>query len=183
MRKNPNLKIFFLTGSRPLNEYVDTDNIGAKLEKNGLPPTEEFAARSLWDEYFGKMPCEFVNVDQDRELHKAPDELKRANTKDTIEKLLRKSNLVPGKMLAISTNPFISFQHNVLRNQLEKVSWFLHGGTLETVGPCVDIDWYCHALGKQNCANILLDNVARCAYEEIKQLTSVEKTALEKEGK
>jgi hypothetical protein len=168
--KNTRLGIFFLTGSRPLNERADPDDSRKILESLNLPATEEFAAKLIWTDTL-ECSCDFINVDP-IDLHKGPGELKRANTGDTVTKLIQTERLTPGKMLAISNNPFIAFQHNVTSNLLANSGWFTGGGTLETVGSCIDVAEYANAFGKKHVVNILLDNVARCAYEEMRQIAS-----------
>jgi hypothetical protein len=166
---NPNVKVFFLTGTRPLDNLIDSNDLIEELHFLGLEATETEAAKLIFARIVGPLNYEIVNVDPS-ELSKFPNELKRPNTRDTIEKLFRDFHLRPGSMLAVATNPFISYQDNVMRNLLQGHEWFDRGGTLETAGYCLDIDAYCKILSKKQVVNILLDNITRCAYEEIKQV-------------
>jgi hypothetical protein len=177
IKKNKNTRIYFLIGSRPLDPQIDSKGIISDLEARGFPCTEEYAARVIWEkELSGRsVSCEFVSVDA-KTLGKAPGELKRANTSDTVNKLLKEFSLKPGAMLAVSINPFIPFQHNVLRNHLADVKWFEGGGHLETVGYHINVKEYISRMGKRRLVNVLLDNIARCAYEEMKQVRANAKT-------
>jgi hypothetical protein len=170
--KNRGIKIFFLTAARPLDERIDSPEIMKELGARKLPVTEEQAARMIFEKEMAKfhVECEFIGVDP-KTLKREAGELKRANTGDTVDKFLRECFLPPGAMVAVSTNPFIGFQDCVMRNKLAAIGWFGNGGRFETVGYHIAVDDYAKRVGgRRQVINILLDSVARRAYEEIKRV-------------
>ena len=77
--------------------------------------------------------------------------LRRPNTRDTINEWLQKYNPHNGSILAISNQPFIGYQDAVLRNILPK------GFSIETVG-CENLE--------NETTTIILDSLARWIYHE-----------------
>lgn len=169
---SPNIpKIFLLTGSRPLTMKGE-DAMAQWLRERNLPDTEEWAVRVLFRNFLEPLGvlCEIVNVpmchgyDAEGELR-----WKRPNTRDTLRAFFKRSNRVWTSLLAISVNPFVSYQHAV-----GTAVWLEQEGcdkfaskTLETVGPLhsrfYSSQW---SQNEELLIAILLDNVARCAYEE-----------------
>lgn len=165
--ENPNIKVYVLTGHRNLDKAIDSQEIIDKLSGSGLPRTELYAAKEIWNNknYKSNIECVFVNVEEN-EIPKDGRGVNRANTRDTVKKLLETKKLKPGSMLCVSVNPFIWYQHNVCQNVLFFYGWHFDNSSLETVGPCIDMEHYYDMLGRQHVTQVLLDNIARCAYEE-----------------
>ncbi|MDR0715581.1 MAG: hypothetical protein LBF25_02300 [Puniceicoccales bacterium] len=163
---SPSAKIYFLTVARPLNFQVDFVDLRCELLEEGLKLTEANAARLIWEKFFGRSPlqCNFVDVKID------PISRKRPGTA-TMCRLLEEHACPPGAMLLISANPFIAYQDTVFRNIYEQKGWFASGGSLETVGYGVDVDHYCQRFGVNFVINVLLDTIAKRAFEEMKILT------------
>ena len=170
LKNNHETKIFFLTGDRPLDARVDSKQIVKYLTKRGIPATETEAAKLIWKKNMGKrLKCTFVSVSFN-EVNKNNGELKRPNTRDTVKKLLANYSISACDILAISINPFIPYQDNVLRNVLIEQGFFTDGGTLETVGYTSNEKLPSMVLDQRHVINILLDTIARCAFEEIKHI-------------
>ncbi len=137
-------KIIFLGGERPLMDsgretpktLLDRNNKELPIREDWLPPnalpTTEFGMMKLvWDQ--AKLPqglkevkVEFVNAPLI--YNPKTGRVDRPTTKDTIEKWLE-TNPREGKFLAISNNPYIGYQHSVLKTYLPR------GFQVETVGP------------------------------------------------
>lgn len=165
--ENPNIKVYVVTGHRNLDKDLESKDIINKLIANELPCTESYAAKEIWDNknYKSNIECVFVNVEEN-EIPKDGRGVNRANTRDTVKKLLETKKLKPGSMLCVSVNPFIWHDHNACQNVLFSYGWHFDNSSLETVGPCIDIEFYCNMLGRQRMAQSLLNNIANCAYEE-----------------
>jgi hypothetical protein len=165
-------RIFILTGSRPLTMEGE-ESMSRWLSERNLPNTEEWAARILFRNFLKDMGLSFevVNVP----MHPGYDEngearWERPNTRDTLRAFFKKYSPEAASILAISVNPFVSYQQNVgiaTRMEMEgNEAWVAR--TLETVGPLhprffpsrwpQDVD---------RLMAVLLDNFARCAYEEL----------------
>ena len=165
--ENPNIKVYVVTGHRNLDKDLESKDIINKLTANGLPCTESYAAKEIWNNknYESNIECVFVNVEEN-EIPKDGRGVNRANTRDTVKKLLETKKLKPGSMLCVSVNPYIWHHHNACQNVLFSYGWHFDNSSLETVGPCIDIEFYCNMLGRQRMAQFLLNDIANCAYEE-----------------
>ncbi|MDR0680077.1 MAG: hypothetical protein LBF42_03580 [Puniceicoccales bacterium] len=163
LANSPSVKIYFLAGARPLNWQTDSVALEWDLLEEGLELTEANAAKLMWKNFFGRSPlqCDFVDVEID------PVSKKRPGTA-TMCRLLEEHAYPPGTMLLISVNPFIAYQDTVFRNIYEQKGWFASGGSLETVGYGVDVDHYCQRSGVNFVVNVLLDTIAKRAFEEMK---------------
>jgi hypothetical protein len=173
---SPNIsKIFLLTGSRPLTMKGE-EAMAQWLRERNLPNTEEWAARILFRSFLEPLglSCEIVNVPMCHECNTAGEiQWRRPNTRDTLQAFFKKNNTTLASILAISVNPFVSYQHAV-----GAAVWMEHEGVdkfaskmLETVGPLharfCPSQW---SQSKELLMAILLDNMARCAYEEFEIL-------------
>lgn len=164
LANNPSIKIYFLTETRPLNWQVDSVAIVRELQDGDLELTETNAARLIWEKFFGRSPlgCNFVDVEIDPVSREWPPGAA------TMYRLLEEHAYLPGAMLLISVNPFIAYQDIVCRNICKQKGWFAGGGSLETVGYGVS----CQRFGVKFVVNVLLDAIAKLAFEEMKFLTA-----------
>ena len=117
--ENPNIKVYVLTGHRNLDKAIDSQEIIDKLSGSGLPRTELYAAKEIWNNknYKSNIECVFVNVEEN-EIPKDGRGVNRANTPDTVKKTFRNKKIKTWIMLCVSVNPFIWYQHNVCQNVL-----------------------------------------------------------------
>jgi hypothetical protein len=164
-------KIFILTGSRPLT--MEGEELMAQcLRERNLPDTEEWAARVLFRNFLKnfKLSFEIINVPM-RRGYDAKGEMcwERPNTRDTLRAFFKKCGHEMTSILAISVNPFVSYQHAVgvaTWAEMEDHNIFV-SKMLETVGPLhprfIPSRWPQDA---DRLMAIMLDNFARCAYEE-----------------
>ena len=159
-------KIYFLTGERPLDPAQENDSalfaltedqskyLRKKWKKSeSRPATESAAARLVWDQVMPATLPGPVFIDTPMSGTKRP------TTSDTIATWL-KTNPEQGRVLAISNNPFISYQHTVILQSLlegqflTKSQFYL----LETVGSGANPD--------KTGYHVSLDNLARTLYSE-----------------
>jgi hypothetical protein len=164
-------KIVFLTGERPLDPTIESagaifDPVPSEIvarpgweRPHKMPLTEAEAARILWDQIIladdlRTKEIFFISVPmiKDPETGK----LIRPQTKHTIEAWLKTSPKA-GICLAISSNPYVPYQHHTLLNILIKKG-YVQKFPLETVGP---------AAGRDTSIAIHLDNIARWLYTEM----------------
>ncbi len=156
-------KIYFLTGTRPLDLSVDLFPAIDNLPANEKPKNESQAAEWLWNTYVDnkelKEKITFVSVPM---IVNADGSIRRPTTLDTIELWLKKYEPQPGKTLSLSKNPFIPYQHAIVWVALKNAQWFENKGTLETVGEAAssEKDY------KSNAMGIFLDTLARWFYTE-----------------
>jgi hypothetical protein len=165
-------KIFILTGSRPLTMEGE-ESMAQYLRECNLPDTEEWAARVLFRNFLRNFGSSFeiINVPM-RHGYDAKGEMcwERPNTRDTLHAFFKKCGCEMTSILAISVNPFVSYQHAVgmaTWAETEGRSVFV-SKILETVGPLhprfVSSRWSQDA---DRLMAIMLDNFARCTYEEL----------------
>ena len=123
--KNPNIKVYVVTGNRNLDKAIDSQEIIDKLSASGFPCTALYAAKEKWH-YDSKVHNKnfksnieglFVNVEEN-EIPKDGRGVNRANTPDTVKKTFRNKKIKTWIMLCVSVNPFIWYQHNVCQNVL-----------------------------------------------------------------
>ncbi|MDR2419866.1 MAG: hypothetical protein LBD40_00885 [Puniceicoccales bacterium] len=165
-------KIFILTGSRPLTMEGE-ESMAQCLRERNLPDTEEWAARVLFRNFLKdfELSFEIINVPM-RRGYDAKGEMcwERPNTRDTLHAFFKKCGHEMASILAISVNPFVSYQHAV-----GMATWAETAGheifvskILETVGPLhprfIPSRWSQDA---DRLMAIMLDNFARCTYEEL----------------
>jgi hypothetical protein len=159
-------QIVILTGDRPLDPIQEPESL--LLDKafirsdwqcpESLPTTESESARFVWDQLqrsdqVNTIPVVFVATPMLEKNGK----LVRPTTVDTLETWLKTSPAV-GSIVAVSDNPFASYQNETMKPTLIKAGWFKHKGTLETVGLA-----FAPQDDDEKVA-ILLDNVARYIY-------------------
>lgn len=163
-------KLVFLVGNRPLDENLESKEVilnhtNLNLPLNNewkfsgeLPKTESEAAKLIWDQ--SDLPkemkeTEIIFVDTPMQADEKGS-LKRPTTDDTVKLWLSK-NPVPGSCIAISNQPFIKYQHSVLRRLLPSSFY------LETVGAKVSED---------KSIAVIIDSIARWIYSEFMRLKS-----------
>jgi hypothetical protein len=145
--------LVILTGQRPLDSRIENEeSLVHNNSKNVPPPTTEsemiqcvFAQTNL--------PTEWKNLlsTVDMPMQKMADgSCRRPNTEDTVVEWLRGHNPRPGTILAISNQPFIGYQHAVLRKNLPDFR-------IETVGPAYE---------DNESISTILDAAARWIYNE-----------------
>lgn len=150
-------RIILLSGDRALSVDEKNNEIICKIseKKNIKISTEAEAAKEIW--------CYLTNEKQPLQemiLISAPATIdsngnkKRPTTYDTIVEWLR---IKPDSKtcLAISSNPYIDYQHAVVKNTLDEKKESIY---LETIG----------AHSKEMRPEIYLDSLARWFYEEYK---------------
>ena len=145
--------IVFLTGERPLDQTFEIEDWKATKD---VPATEAEAAQKLWKEVISdpdlsSKQVNFVIVPM-LGTH-------RPSTAETINVWVGQSPKA-GKWLAISSNPFISYQDLTTQGVLLKSALYKTQVQLETVG---------HAAPEVTRVSSLLDNLARILYTEINQ--------------
>lgn len=171
--KNPNIKVYILAGHRNLDAAIDSQEIIDKLSADGLPCTELYAAKEIFENEARTCPsCHkldvkyiFLNVEKDE----IPDDeriMRLAGYRDKMQKLLQTEKLKPGSMLCVSCNPSIYHEYNVHLNMLRSYGWEFGGGTFETAGPCFDIRSQAEIFGEKPVAQLLLNKISECAYYE-----------------
>lgn len=148
--------IIFLTGSRLANaaqgENQETLKQWANVTVDVMPQTETELLKFIYDHIkmpsaMRTLPVEIIDVPM---LQNPDGTMRRANTADTIESWL-KTNPKPGKILAVSNQPYVGYQNTVLKTLLPK------SFEVDTVG--------------QSCASnenigVILDTLARTLYQE-----------------
>ncbi len=141
-------QVIIVTGFRMLAEDERNQLSGLLSQASKKPMTEADMMCSLYAAMplpsgMEKLPIIFVNAKQ-------KEGAKRATTSDTIDAWVSSAPL-PGTILAISSQPFVDYQHAVLKTALP--SEFV----VETVGPQDE---------ERTTTSILLDTVARWLYQE-----------------
>ncbi|MGE0009772.1 MAG: hypothetical protein AB7F19_04460 [Candidatus Babeliales bacterium] len=157
-------QLIFLVGQRPLDaqkeslvELFDRSNTQLPIrndwqEPSVAPTTETEAAKMIVDQ--ANLPKEFKESVQmffiDTPMQQAADgNTRRPNTGDTIKLWLKEMN-PQGTILAISNQPYVGYQHAVIKTAVPKEL------KIETVGPkttVINVD-------------VFLDNLARWLYQE-----------------
>jgi len=139
-------QIVFLTGERPLSDQADKFQTNIKqwsqkadvitwTQKN-LPQDETEASKILY--HLANLPAELQKIpvtyiSTPRSWNPATNTWFRANTKMTIDTWLSHNKPIPGKVLAVSSQPSASYQHQML-NQTLPTTFFV-----ETIAPdCSD---------------------------------------------
>ena len=167
-------EIVFLTGERPLDptleneEKLSNQELSAIPFKPGwcrkipIPSTEADAASLVWDQVIShpdlqKKKVHFVRAPMKH--NPMTGKPQRPSTKDTVLAWIATEPKV-GKILAISNNPYIPYQHQVMLNILEQEGVLKKGVTLETVGPAANSD---------TLIAVHLDNLARWIYAQVKE--------------
>lgn len=162
--------LVFLVGERPLDERIESREVILN-DKNPdisfrsdwkfsgvLPRTESLLARLIFDQ--SQIPQEMRNVEiifVDTPMQKGSDgSLKRPTTDDTVVAWLSRQSK-PGSCIAISNQPFVRYQHSVLRRLLPKEF------NLETVGA---------TLSEDKTLAVQLDSVARWIFSEFHRLSA-----------
>ena len=144
-------QVVYLTGERPLDPSFE---IAGWQEVDNVPKTEVAAAQRLWHETVTTPELQSVEVTFISSPMKGSI---GPNTVDTIIEWLKKSPK-PGRWLAVSSNPFISYQDLTMRGVLAKFPEYEVGVELETVG---------QAAPEGTQISSFLDNIARVLYTEI----------------
>ncbi|NQY41929.1 MAG: hypothetical protein HRT87_01080 [Legionellales bacterium] len=142
-------KLVILTGARELHPIGDFDKMGEHeyAEQIKLLKTEVEAARWLADEIFVK--TKLIKLDKIQIVNATDFSGSRPTTDDTIRTWL-KSNPAPGRILAISHQPYVGRQGAVLQSLLPE------GFRVEVVG-----------FGKSSEVgeSVLFDSLARWIYQ------------------
>lgn len=159
-------KLIVCTGARPLDPdeepetmFFDRDNGIAPIRDDyqlpaELPKTETDIAHMLFDQaifpvwFTESVAIEFVDTPMQKHTDGS---VRRPNTGDTIHHWLDRYPK-PGSVLSISDQPFVCYQHAVLKTLLPPPF------VVETVGPAAD---------KPITVGIFLDNLARWLYQEL----------------
>lgn len=168
-------QIVFFVGQRTLDPNEETLDYLFKQQmtdfqfrKGWIPPinleikNEAEAAKIVWDqivknENLRNMPVTYVSVPS--KTDPITGEEIRATTADTVV-AWAKMNPKPVKILAISSNPHINYQHATMYGILNKKGYFAEkSASLETVGP---------AAGKNTLMSVHLDNIAGWLCAELK---------------
>ncbi len=146
-------KIVFLTSERPLHQDLENNDVLFNKDHSSVlfredwvqyplsPQTEADGAKLAWDQVITHPSLRFKKVHYvvvPMIENKETGALRRAHTGDTVEAWLDTDPKI-GKYLAISNNPYISYQDQIMRNILRKKGYLEQGATLETVGPSADI--------------------------------------------
>ena len=172
-------KVVFLTGQRRLDPT--TEGKEALYKSDSIPfvagwvhPKREIknetdAAQLVWDQVITepdlKERVSYISVASVFDF--ATHEERRANTADTIKAWIAISReKEPLRCLAISSNPFIGYQHATIVVQFMKADLFSKGFSVETIGP--------GPLGELPLST-QMDNLARWFYTEFKSLYSPKK--------
>ncbi|MBA2307204.1 hypothetical protein H0W26_03680 [Candidatus Dependentiae bacterium] len=158
--------IIILSGERPLDNSIESQEIivhpnCASLPlkrgwryKGKLPTTETEMIKFVLDQTelphaWNSLPLVFINTPLQKTEQGA---VRRPTTHDTVKEWLTEHHPKPGSVLSVSTQPFIGYQHSVLRALLPK-DFVLH-----TVGNSIDsIDM---------TIGTVLDSLARWIYNE-----------------
>lgn len=148
--------VVFLTGSRPANAAQGENQealeqwVNSKIEV--MPQTEAEILKFIYDhiqmpDEMRKIPIQIINVPM---LQNPDSSFARPTTADTVEYWL-KTNPKPGKILAISNQPYIWYQHSVMQTLLPNLF------EVDTVGQGSFVD---QKIG------VLLDTLARILYQK-----------------
>lgn len=143
--------IVLLTGHRLLTVDEKKELSHMLQSDTNIPETEVDMMRILYAAE--SLPADMAKIPVHVVFAPAKPGAPRATTEDTIKTWLSASPL-PGTILAVSSQPFVHYQHTVLDTYLPQV--FL----LETIGP--------EDSGRSTVA-VILDNVARWIYQESKR--------------
>lgn len=166
-------EIVFLTGERPLDPILENEEKVFNQEfsaipfrsgwcrKNLTPSTEADIAPLVWDQVISqpdlrKKTAHFVRAPM--KYDPTTGQSHRPSTKDTVLAWLATSPKM-GRILAISNNPYIPYQHQAMLNILEQEGVLKKGVTLETVGSGANSD---------TLIAVHLDNLARWIYARVK---------------
>ena len=146
-------EIVFLAGERPLDQTFEIEDWKTT---NDIPATEAEAAKRLWKELISdpdlsSRQVNFVIVPMLG--------TRRPGTVDIVKAWVGQSPKA-GKWLAISNNPFISYQDLTMRGVLLKSELYKTRVELETVG---------RTAPEVTRVSEFLDNLARVLYIEINQ--------------
>lgn len=156
-------RVVMLGSSRPLDAPPADARLKPEVIKAGFQPDEEGMMRYVWQNMIMPSDLKAVPVEWIRAVPR-PGKA-RANTDDTLVAWLEKTSVRPArgmKVLAISNNPHIGYQHAVIERILKKTLGS-EMPTLETVGPQ---SYFQHAdqnYSKEAIA-VLLDAMARHFY-------------------
>lgn len=148
--------IVFLAGSRALNTAQgETQEVleqwtNTKIEN--MPKTEIELLQFIYDhismpDQMRRIPVQIVNVPM---LQNSDGTFRRPTTGDTVEWWL-KDNPKPGKILAVSNQPYVWYQNSVLKTLLPATF------EVDTVG---------QACSQDQKIGLLLDTLARILYQE-----------------
>jgi hypothetical protein len=160
-------KLVFLVGARPLAPEKESeatlyhnDNKYLPIKAHWVKPattpkTETEMARMVFDQ--AELPHGFTEAVEvvfvDTPMQKLADGTeRRPNTGDTVRQWITDTEVIPGSVLALSSQPYIRYQDTVLRTLLPKTF------TSETVGP--------KKSGNES-VDVMLDNLARWLSEEL----------------
>ncbi|MBI2774517.1 hypothetical protein HYX58_00725 [Candidatus Dependentiae bacterium] len=162
-------KIIVLVGARPLDPNIENSSAiitalnklplkNAVVEKDLEIKTEAQAARLIFEKVAlsGQLKKTTISIVETPMQQKNDGSIVRPTTADTINQWL-KENPTPGKVLAISNQPFIGYQNAVLQTHLPK------SFIIETVGERAD---------EKTTLAVYLDNLARWLYQEEKRLAT-----------
>lgn len=158
-------KLVFLVGQRPRDPEVespeklfDRNNTELAIRKDWqeptlIPATETDMARMVVDQT--DLPKDFKDsveiIFMDTPMQPTPDGgTRRPSTADTIQLWLQKTH-PQGPILAISNQPYVGYQHAVIKSFVPKEL------IIETAGPKAD--------SKQS-VDVMLDNLARWLFQE-----------------
>lgn len=164
-------EIIFLTGERPLNKELENNDVlfnekfsSVSFRKGWVKPllspkTEADAAKVIWDQVITHpdlrlKKVKYIAVGMIK--NKDTGVLTRPHTGHTVEAWLDTGPKM-GKILAISNNPYISYQDQVMRNILKKRGYLNQQIILETVGP---------SAAPSTSLAVHLDNVSQWLYRE-----------------
>lgn len=164
-------EIYFLTGERPLNPAIESDDSLMNPEKSSvpwapdwqihnkiLPKNESEAAAFLWDQVITHKDLKHFDVEMiSLGMVEKAGILRRPNTYDTVLAWMDAYDPKDKKILNISNNPFIHYQDAVMRKVLDDQSLLEEDYTLETVGP---------KASEHVGISIYLDTIARTLYNE-----------------
>jgi hypothetical protein len=145
-------RIVFLCSNRTLNgQFEGTDPVYLRAEH------ESAAAKVLLNEYFPRRstPWTVITVSTSGKS-------KHINTQDTICQWLKTRPRI-SSVLMVSNNPFIPYQFETFYGELQRQGWFQRGGSLDFCGNSI-VQKY----SENNRTSIMLDNVARTLYTEIR---------------
>lgn len=148
--------IVFLSGSRPINqaqgENQDELEKWTNIKIQNMPQTETELLQFIYDhivmpEEMRKLPVYIIDVPM---LKNTDGTVRRPTTPDTVEWWL-KTDPKPGKVLAVSSQPYVWYQDSVLQTLLSSTF------EVDTVGQaCLD----------DPKIGVLLDTLARILYQE-----------------
>ncbi|MBI2344833.1 hypothetical protein HYV10_02040 [Candidatus Dependentiae bacterium] len=148
--------IVFLAGSRPRNAAQGENQTAleewSNIKIEYMPETETELLKFVYDhalmpEEMRKIPVDIIDVPM---LQNSDGAMRRPTTADTIKWWL-KTDPRPGKILAISSQPYVWYQNSVLKTLLPS------SYEVDTVG---------QACSSDQKIGLLLDTLARILYQE-----------------